>query len=138
MNGMDICADPGNLLHRLWSDPLSNPSLSSPFPSCPSATPPPSSTIHTLVPSWWKQCLPSQKPNYEHYLDVKSEAMQHAIPALIQLYVDVESTGAASQFYEKFNIRYYISLLIRYKNLLLHNVDACGRGIPYTGTDSLK
>ena len=77
------------------------------------------------------------EPSFEHHLDVRSQAIQHAIPALIQLYVDVESTGAASQFYEKFNIRYYISLVHQVLQMhLFMLVDACGKSIPCTGTNS--
>ncbi|CAN7985714.1 unnamed protein product, partial [Ixodes hexagonus] len=34
-------------------------------------------------------------------------------PALMRFYTDVESTGAASEFYDKFTIRYHISILLK-------------------------
>lgn len=33
----------------------------------------------------------------------------YLVPSLMRFYVNVESTGASSQFYDKFNIRYHIS-----------------------------
>lgn len=39
---------------------------------------------------------------------------QHLIPSLLMFYVEVESTGARSQFYDKFNIRYHISQILKY------------------------
>ncbi|XP_064461145.1 ubiquitin conjugation factor E4 B-like [Ornithodoros turicata] len=40
-------------------------------------------------------------------------AEQHLAPALMRFYTDVETTGAASEFYDKFTIRYHISILIK-------------------------
>lgn len=36
------------------------------------------------------------------------------MPGLMRLFADVEHTGASNQFYEKFNIRYYIAILQKY------------------------
>ncbi|RUS31621.1 ubiquitin elongating factor core-domain-containing protein [Jimgerdemannia flammicorona] len=36
-------------------------------------------------------------------------ALDHLVPAIMAFYVEVEQTGASSQFYDKFNIRYNIS-----------------------------
>ncbi|VEL19106.1 unnamed protein product [Protopolystoma xenopodis] len=38
-------------------------------------------------------------------------ASTHMVSALIQFYIDVESTGASSEFYDKFTIRYNIACL---------------------------
>ena len=38
--------------------------------------------------------------------------MKHLLYALLDFYVMVEKTGASSQFYDKFNSRYYISVII--------------------------
>ena len=38
---------------------------------------------------------------------------QHLIPALLNFYTDVESTGASSEFYDKFSIRYHISIITK-------------------------
>eukprot|EP00798_Chlamydomonas_sp_ICE-L_P032300 gene32300-16868_t len=38
----------------------------------------------------------------------------HLVPSLLQLYVDVEFTDRANQFYMKFNMRQYIGDLLRY------------------------
>ena len=38
----------------------------------------------------------------------------HLLPALIRLYVDIEQTGADTQFYDKFNVRHIISMLLEY------------------------
>ncbi|EPZ32290.1 U box domain-containing protein [Rozella allomycis CSF55] len=40
--------------------------------------------------------------------------VSHFIPSLIQFYIDAESTGASSQFYDKFSIRYEISLIFKF------------------------
>ncbi|KNE56197.1 hypothetical protein AMAG_02031 [Allomyces macrogynus ATCC 38327] len=40
-------------------------------------------------------------------------SMAHLIPALLRLYVDVEITGVSSQFYDKLNIRYNISHILK-------------------------
>ena len=40
--------------------------------------------------------------------------MQYLTPGLMELYVDIESTGRDSQFYDKFNVRYQIACLFRY------------------------
>ncbi|KAI9219743.1 ubiquitin elongating factor core-domain-containing protein [Blastocladiella britannica] len=40
-------------------------------------------------------------------------SMVYLVPSLMRLYVDVEITGAHSQFYDKFNIRYNIQHLLK-------------------------
>ena len=40
-------------------------------------------------------------------------ALQHLFPALMGFYIEVESTGLSSQFYDKFNIRYHISQIFK-------------------------
>ncbi|KAJ2722504.1 Ubiquitin conjugation factor E4 [Coemansia sp. Benny D115] len=46
-------------------------------------------------------------------LDANSVARAYLVPALLRFYVDVERTGASSQFYDKFNVRYYIARTLR-------------------------
>ncbi|KAG0558710.1 hypothetical protein KC19_10G048000 [Ceratodon purpureus] len=41
-------------------------------------------------------------------------ALQYLVPNLLQLYVDIEFTGAHTQFYDKFNIRHNIAELLEY------------------------
>lgn len=41
-------------------------------------------------------------------------ALQHLVPNLLKLYVDIEFTGSHTQFYDKFNIRHNISELLEY------------------------
>ncbi|KAG0567242.1 hypothetical protein M758_7G160400 [Ceratodon purpureus] len=41
-------------------------------------------------------------------------ALQYLVPNLLQLYVDIEFTGAHNQFYDKFNIRHNIAELLEY------------------------
>jgi ubiquitin conjugation factor E4 B len=41
-------------------------------------------------------------------------ALAHLVPAVLRLYVDIEFTGAANQFYDKFNIRYQIGEICEY------------------------
>ncbi|KAK9457598.1 ubiquitin elongating factor core-domain-containing protein [Dipodascopsis uninucleata] len=38
---------------------------------------------------------------------------EHLFHTLMQFYIEIEQTGASSQFYDKFNIRYYISQIIK-------------------------
>ncbi|CAG8536201.1 5268_t:CDS:10 [Dentiscutata heterogama] len=40
-------------------------------------------------------------------------ALNHLLPALMSFYVEVEQTGAHTQFYDKFNIRYNISQIFK-------------------------
>ncbi|XP_064611043.1 ubiquitin conjugation factor E4 B-like [Liolophura sinensis] len=40
-------------------------------------------------------------------------AMQSLVPALMQFYTDIETTGASSEFYDKFTIRYHISIIFK-------------------------
>ena len=40
--------------------------------------------------------------------------LAHLVPAALRLYVDIEFTGAANQFYDKFNIRYQIGEICEY------------------------
>jgi ubiquitin conjugation factor E4 B len=41
-------------------------------------------------------------------------ALQCLIPAIMAFYVEVENTGRHSQFYDKFNIRYNISQILKF------------------------
>ncbi|KAJ1928958.1 Ubiquitin conjugation factor E4 [Tieghemiomyces parasiticus] len=41
-------------------------------------------------------------------------ALEHLAPALLRFYVEVERTGASSQFYDKFNIRYHIAQVLKF------------------------
>ncbi|KAK9466349.1 ubiquitin elongating factor core-domain-containing protein [Lipomyces arxii] len=40
-------------------------------------------------------------------------AIEHLFHLLMSFYIEIESTGASSQFYDKFNIRYYISQIVK-------------------------
>ncbi|XP_072035141.1 ubiquitin conjugation factor E4 B-like [Amphiura filiformis] len=40
-------------------------------------------------------------------------ALEHLVPALMKFYTDVEQTGASSEFYDKFSIRYHISIIFK-------------------------
>jgi ubiquitin conjugation factor E4 B len=41
-------------------------------------------------------------------------AQEHLAAGLMRFYVDIEHTGASTQFYDKFNYRYYISEIMKY------------------------
>ena len=41
-------------------------------------------------------------------------AHKYLVPAIMQLYIDIEFTGSHTQFYDKFNVRYYISKLMKF------------------------
>ncbi|ORZ17040.1 ubiquitin elongating factor core-domain-containing protein [Absidia repens] len=49
----------------------------------------------------------------ESMLNSNPLALTHLVPSLMAFYVDVEQTGASSQFYDKFNIRYNISHVMK-------------------------
>ncbi|BFZ61767.1 Ubiquitin conjugation factor E4 [Saitoella coloradoensis] len=40
-------------------------------------------------------------------------ALEHLLPAMMTFYIECEQTGASSQFYDKFNIRYHISQVFK-------------------------
>ncbi|KAK7203331.1 ubiquitin elongating factor core-domain-containing protein [Myxozyma melibiosi] len=40
-------------------------------------------------------------------------ANEHVFHMLMQFYIEIEQTGSSSQFYDKFNIRYYISQIVK-------------------------
>ncbi|KAJ2885629.1 Ubiquitin conjugation factor E4, partial [Coemansia asiatica] len=50
---------------------------------------------------------------FQANLDANPTARAYMVPALLRFYVDVERTGASSQFYDKFNVRYYIARTLR-------------------------
>lgn len=52
-------------------------------------------------------------PALEHLLDAAPATALHLAPKLMRFYVEVEATGASSQFYDKFNIRYSISRILK-------------------------
>ncbi|KAF9974459.1 hypothetical protein BGZ73_002117 [Actinomortierella ambigua] len=41
-------------------------------------------------------------------------ALQYLVPAIMNFYVECENTGRSSQFYDKFNIRYNISQILKF------------------------
>jgi len=41
-------------------------------------------------------------------------AKKALVPAIMRFYVDIEFTGSHTQFYDKFNVRYHISLLMKH------------------------
>lgn len=40
-------------------------------------------------------------------------ALDHLAPALMNFYTDVETTGSSNEFYDKFSIRYHISIIMK-------------------------
>lgn len=46
-------------------------------------------------------------------LNAHALALEHLFPALMGFYIEVESTGLSSQFYDKFNIRFHISQIFK-------------------------
>ncbi|KAJ2845084.1 Ubiquitin conjugation factor E4, partial [Coemansia brasiliensis] len=50
---------------------------------------------------------------FQGNLDGNALARVYLVPALLRFYVDIEQTGSSSQFYDKFNIRYYIARTLR-------------------------
>lgn len=52
-------------------------------------------------------------PRLEHFFDMYPLVVEHLSSKLMRFYIEVESTGASSQFYDKFNIRFNISRIIK-------------------------
>ncbi|GAA5833631.1 hypothetical protein JCM3766R1_002595 [Sporobolomyces carnicolor] len=46
-------------------------------------------------------------------LNFHALALKNLMPCLIHAYIEIESTGSHTQFYDKFNIRYYITQLFK-------------------------
>ncbi|XP_063965881.1 ubiquitin conjugation factor E4 B-like isoform X2 [Lytechinus pictus] len=46
-------------------------------------------------------------------IQLHSLAIPHLVPALMKFYTDIETTGASSEFYDKFSIRYHISIIFK-------------------------
>jgi len=40
-------------------------------------------------------------------------AVQHLAPSLMKFYTDIETTGSSNEFYDKFSIRYHISIIFK-------------------------
>ncbi|KAK3104970.1 hypothetical protein FSP39_014399 [Pinctada imbricata] len=40
-------------------------------------------------------------------------SISHLVPALMKFYVDIETTGASNEFYDKFTIRYHLSIIFK-------------------------
>lgn len=51
-------------------------------------------------------------PDLEQVFDAYPILAEHLAPKLMRFYIEVERTGASSQFYDKFNIRYAISAIL--------------------------
>ncbi|KAK6965612.1 ubiquitin conjugation factor E4 B [Biomphalaria glabrata] len=59
---------------------------------------------------------PSIQPKTESLnveLLMSETAINNLVPSLMKFYTDVESTGASSEFYDKFTIRYHISIIFK-------------------------
>ncbi|XP_066922247.1 LOW QUALITY PROTEIN: ubiquitin conjugation factor E4 B-like [Clytia hemisphaerica] len=55
---------------------------------------------------------PRARNLYEKFAN-NTIAENHLMKALIKFYVDVESTGSSNEFYDKFGIRYHISIILK-------------------------
>ena len=56
---------------------------------------------------------PQNEYHLRPYLESNLFVVKFLTPSLMKFYADVESTGASSQFYDKFNIRYNISQILK-------------------------
>lgn len=52
-------------------------------------------------------------PHLEHLLAADPVLITHLAPKLMRFYIEVEVTGASSQFYDKFNIRYSVTAIFK-------------------------
>jgi len=41
-------------------------------------------------------------------------ALRFLVPSLMQFYIDIEHTGTSTQFYDKFNFRWFVGTIFRY------------------------
>ena len=53
-------------------------------------------------------------PSLSSKLTADAFVIAHLMPSLIRLYVDIEHTGSDSQFYDKFNVRHAIAVLMKF------------------------
>jgi ubiquitin conjugation factor E4 B len=53
------------------------------------------------------------KGHFVNMFDTEPLCLDHLFHSLMNFYIEVEQTGASSQFYDKFNTRYYISQIIK-------------------------
>ncbi|XP_023696870.1 ubiquitin conjugation factor E4 B isoform X4 [Paramormyrops kingsleyae] len=59
---------------------------------------------------------PAVQPRTQRFAEMMENhpvAIKHLVPALMKFYTDVEHTGATSEFYDKFTIRYHISTIFK-------------------------
>ncbi|KAN0064334.1 Ubiquitin conjugation factor E4 [Thecaphora frezii] len=47
------------------------------------------------------------------HVNVHELALRHLVPALMSFWIEAESTGSHTQFYDKFNIRYHLSQIFK-------------------------
>ncbi|XP_067384083.1 ubiquitin conjugation factor E4 B isoform X3 [Channa argus] len=59
---------------------------------------------------------PAVQPRTQRFSEMMENhplSIKHLVPALMKFYTDVEHTGATSEFYDKFTIRYHISTIFK-------------------------
>nr|XP_046223628.1 LOW QUALITY PROTEIN: ubiquitin conjugation factor E4 B-like [Oncorhynchus gorbuscha] len=59
---------------------------------------------------------PAVQPRTQRFSEMMENhqlSVKHLVPALMKFYTDVEHTGATSEFYDKFTIRYHISTIFK-------------------------
>ncbi|KAI0071497.1 ubiquitin conjugation factor E4 [Panus rudis PR-1116 ss-1] len=65
------------------------------------------------VISWGVVTYDGRRSVLNSLVNTHSMALKHLVPALIHFYIEVEKTGASSQFYDKFNARRSMSIIFR-------------------------
>ncbi|XP_039460457.1 ubiquitin conjugation factor E4 B isoform X1 [Oreochromis aureus] len=68
---------------------------------------------------------PAVQPRTQRFSEMMENhplSVKHLVPALMKFYTDVEHTGATSEFYDKFTIRYHISTIFKslWQNIAHH------------------
>uniref|UniRef100_A0A1A7YJG2 Ubiquitin conjugation factor E4 B n=1 Tax=Iconisemion striatum TaxID=60296 RepID=A0A1A7YJG2_9TELE len=68
---------------------------------------------------------PAVQPRTQRFSEMMENhplSIKHLVPALMKFYTDVEHTGATSEFYDKFTIRYHISTIFKslWQNIAHH------------------
>jgi len=84
---------------------IKNPYVISHFPEIYAAwVPPPPGVQHQA----------QMPPSISSFVENHKTSQKYLTSGLMRLYVDMEHTGVSSGFYDKFNVRYFISVVLKY------------------------
>ena len=61
--------------------------------------------------SYWDPIRSGSRNQFNDAVKAHPLANNHLVSSLIKFYIDIETTGASSEFYDKFSIRFNISVI---------------------------